>query len=258
MTKKKAATKKTIKPSLIVFGNLDGKQRAGTFAEVDAELAKKAATELSLSIREVNDKATRDIAAKLRPGNAHANASGFLPVAPKAIYGKLTVGAAGMAKGKDSEPHLPKSFQDIRIGSAVASQDTDPQDGMWLAVVTKQKGDMFTLRWKSPSERPAFTKHRFNLALLWPGEDLVVGPDDVTSETYPANWAAINLNMIVGAMEDGPIGQIWEATVIEATGPNTFRLEWRGFPDAPAIERPRRSLALMYPNPGAIKRNKKS
>jgi transposase len=30
------------------------------------------------------------------------------------------------------------------------------------------------------------------------------------------------------------------------------------YPDVPAIERSRHDLALMYPNPGAMKRNKKS
>lgn len=55
-----------------------------------------------------------------------------------------------------------------------------------------------------------------------------------------------------------PISQLWEAKVIEVTGPDTFKLKWRDYPDVPAIERPRHSLALLYPNPGAIKRNKKS
>lgn len=122
----KAATKKSTSVTLIVFGNIDGKQRAGTFAEADAELAKKAAAELGLSIREVNDKATRDLATKLRPGNAYANAAGFLPVAPNPVYRKLTIGAPGMVKGKDSEPHLPKSFQDIGVGSVVASRQHYP------------------------------------------------------------------------------------------------------------------------------------
>ena len=76
MTKKKAATTKPASPALIVFGAIDGKHRAGTFSEAEAPLAKKAAAELGLSILEVNDKTTRDLATKLRAGNAHANAGG--------------------------------------------------------------------------------------------------------------------------------------------------------------------------------------
>jgi len=258
MTKKKAATTKPANPALIVFGAIDGKHRAGTFSEAEAPLAKKAAAELGLSILEVNDKTTRDLATKLRAGNAHANAGGLLPVAPKAAYTLLTGGPAGTVKGKDSKPHLPKGFLDIGVGSLVASQDSDPIDGFWLAVVTKQKGDMFTLRWTSRSDLRTFTKHRYNLGLLWPGEDLPAGHGDANNGTYPASWAAIDANMVVLAVEDGPIQQLWEATVIEVTGPDTFKLKWRDYPDVPSIERSRHDLALIYSNPGAIKRNKKS
>ena len=86
---------------------------------------------------------------------------------------------------------------------------------------------MFTLRWKSRDDRRTFTKHRYNLGLLWPGEDLPAGHGDANNVTYPASWAAIDANMVVLAVEDGPIQQLWEATVIEVTGPDTFKLKWR-------------------------------
>jgi hypothetical protein len=258
MTKKKAATTKSASPALIVFGAIDGKYRAGTFSEAEAALAKKAAAELGLSVLDVDNKSKRDLATKLSAGRVHANASRFVPIAPRAVYALLTDGPAEPVKGKDSEPHLPKSFQDIGVGSLVASQDSDPADGYWLAVVTKQKGDMLTLRWKSSSDRRIIIKHRYSLGLLWPGEDLPVAPDDAKNETYPANWQLIGVNSVVIAVEDGPARQLWQATVIEATGPDTFKLKWRDSPDVPAIERPRHSLVLMYPNPGAVKRSKKS
>lgn len=90
MTKKKAITKKPASPALIVFGTIEGKHCAGTFLEAEAALAKKAAAELGLSMLEVTDKATRDLAIKLRPGMAHANASGFIGAAPKSVFAKLT------------------------------------------------------------------------------------------------------------------------------------------------------------------------
>ena len=142
MTKKQAATKKSTSVKLIVFGLLDGKQRAGTFAEADAALATKAATELGLSVLEVTDKETKELAAKLRPGKVHATASGFLPAVPKAVYGKLT-GSIGIEKKGVGNLHLPKTFADITVGSIVASHDADETDGLWPAVVTKQSGDIF-------------------------------------------------------------------------------------------------------------------
>jgi hypothetical protein len=56
MTKKKAATTKPANPTLVVFGTIDGKHRAGTFSEAEAALAKKAAAELGLSVLDVDNK----------------------------------------------------------------------------------------------------------------------------------------------------------------------------------------------------------
>jgi hypothetical protein len=259
MTKKKTATKKPASPALIVFGTIDGKHRAGTFSEAEAALARKAAAELGLSMLEVTDKTTRDLAIKLRPGVAHASASGLIGAAPKSVFAKLTGGIAGEGKGNASEPSLPKSWATIGIGDRVLAFDEDMADGLWIAVTLKKKGDMYSLRWQSRSERRTFTRHKYNLVLLWPGEDLPVATaTKEPNSIYPIDWRSIDLKTVICAQEDGPIGQFWPAEVVEVIGQDRFKLQWRGYPATPAIERSRHDLALMYPNPGVIKPNKKS
>jgi hypothetical protein len=280
MTKKKAATTNPASPTLIVFGTIDGKHRAGTFSEAEAALAKKAAAELGLSVLDVDNKSKRDLAAKLPAGRVHANASGFAPIARKAIYEVLTSIIGGDAQSnqegkrtqigtdevsssspqKPSKPRLPKTWDDIQPGDLVLSQDRDPADGFWEAIVVRKAGTMYTLKWRQRQlSQRAFFKHHYNLGLMWPGEDMTTKksePNDAGS-IYPRSWKAIGLQSLVLAQEQGPMQQWWEATPIKIEG-DTFTLKWRDFPTLPNFVRPRFALALLHPNPTGVKASSKT
>jgi hypothetical protein len=275
MTKKKAATTKPANPTLVVFGTIDGKHRAGTFSEAEAALAKKAAAELGLSVLDVDNKSKRDLAAKLPAGRVHANASGFVPIARKAIFDVLTsiigrdaqsnqeggrsqIGTdvvSSSSPQKLSEPRLPRNWDDIAVGDLVLSQDSDPADGWWSAIVVKIQKDMISLRWQQRLSKKTFQKHKFNLALIWPGEDTSPEQVEATNQPVklPGNWQTIDLNQLVLAKEDGPMEQWWEATPLEVVG-DGFTLKWRDYPNVPVITRTRFGLALIHPVPGGPKR----
>jgi hypothetical protein len=67
---------------------------------------------------------------------------------------------------------------------------------------------------------------------------------------FPQDWAAIKVDQIVLAKEDGPCEQWWEAKAIKLNK-DVFTLQWRDRPDLPPIERPRSSLGLVHPAPKA-------
>jgi hypothetical protein len=276
MTQPHAKSRKPIAagPALIVFGlSEDGKPRAGTFQKNEIEAATKASAALSLAVLKVSNDKAADLAAKLLPGRVNANGQGFVPFIRGALYEqllelakaqgvktsdaltspkqKLASSATADSNSADSEHRLPKSWDDIGVGDLVLIQDTDPQDGWWKAIVVQKKGEMYTLRWQQNPTRRAAIKHKYNLALLWSGDDSAVKPLGIKEPgpMYPANWQAIGLNQLVLAQEDGPMEQFWEATPIEANG-DSFTMRWRDYPNLPTIVRPRLSLALLYPNPG--------
>lgn len=258
-TKKKVSTKKPFSPKLIVFGLLDAKQRAGTFAEADAPLARKAAAELGLSMLDVTDNATKELAARLRPGNAHANGSGFIGVAPEVVYASLTRGFVGDSKKIEGVPRRARNWDDLSIGDIVVSQDKDPEDGWWTARVLLIKADVLVLQWLTRSDKNSFKKHKLNVALLWPGEDLpaVAQEADEPKSVYPFTWQSIDCGHRVVAPELGPLRQYWNARVIEVLGEDRLKLEWEGYPDAPTFEQARRNVALINPIP-LVKRRKTS
>jgi hypothetical protein len=275
MTTKKAKPGKPgpTSPALIVFGLSEiGKPRAGTFGQGDIEAATKAAGALGLSVFKVKGPAAADIASKIPSGRVHANGAGFVPFIRQALYDDLTAvakahgvkiadtvangnanssPAAAPANTKSGPaPRLPKSWDDIAVGDLVLSQDTDPKEGWWQALVVRKAGEMVSLRWQHSSTRRVFTKHTFNLGLIWPGHDRNVKPIDIKDPVpmYPVSWATIGLTALVLAKEDGPMEQWWEAHPIEADG-DSFTLRWRDYPALPNIVRPRLAVALIHPNP---------
>jgi hypothetical protein len=277
MTKKNAKPGKPgrVGPALIAFGlTEDGKPRAGTFHAADIELATKAAAAMGLAILKLKDPKARDLATQIPGGQVHAKGRGFVPLIRQAQYAQLTEfakaqgviiqdGLAGEIKNSktpatpdnksDREPHLPNSWDHIDVGALVLAQDTDPKDGWWQAVVVAKNGEMYTLRWQQSQTRRVIIKHKFNLALLWPGNDPNIKPLEVkdTAAIYPVSWQAIGLNQVVLAKEEGPMEQWWEAHPIEVST-DTFTLKWRDYPALPTIVRPRAALALVHPNPGAV------
>ena len=97
-------------------------------------------------------------------------------------------------------------------------------------------------------------KHRLTLALICPNDGVENGgidsnksPDEPRPR-FPHDWAAIKVDQIVLAKEDGPCEQWWEAKTIKLDK-DLFTLQWRDRPDLPSIERPRSSLGLMHPAP---------
>ncbi len=78
------------------------------------------------------------------------------PVAPPAA-----------AKPVAETPHLPKSWDDIRVGSLVIGfESTDT--GWWEAIVTSMTGETLTLRWRDCPKHAAVARRRNQVALLLP------------------------------------------------------------------------------------------
>ena len=71
-----------------------------------------------------------------------------------------------------------------------------------------------------------------------------------SDSVFPPNWAAIGLDQIVLAKEDGPAEQWWEAETTKMDK-DLFTLQWRDHPNLPSIVRPRLALGLVHPNPKA-------
>ena len=264
-------------PALIVFGLSEiGKPRAGTFLEGEIETATKAAEGMGLVVLKVSDDQAHDLATKLPAGRVHANGRGFLPFIRGNLYEQLQdLAKAQSTKTNDSgldgdpnselptktahgqsptEQRLPKNWEDIDVGHLVVAQDTDPKEGWWPAIVVQNNGDMFTVRWQQPQSRSRVVKHKYNLALMWPGDDvhLKASEPKAPDSIYPASWQAIGLQALVLAKEEGPMEQWWEATPIEVDA-DIFKLRWRDYPALPPIVRARLALALLHPKPVGVK-----
>jgi len=260
-------------PALILFGRSeDGKPRAGTFQEAEIETATNASKGMGLAVLKVSDAQAQDLATKIPAGRVHANGRGFVPFIRGNLYAQLqdlakaqgidptdralngesnSESPAATAHGKSGpEQRLPKSWDDIAVGNLVLAQETDPKDGWWEATVIKKSGDMYTLKWRQTLQRRNVLRHKFNLALIWPGDDPNVKPLAIKEPVamYPVSWQAIGLNQLVLAKEEGPMEQWWEANPIDAHG-DSFTLRWRDYPALPTIARPRLGLALIHPNP---------
>jgi len=263
-------------PALIVFGlSEDGKPRAGTFQESEIETTTKAAQAMGLAVLKVSGAQVQDLATKLPAGSVHANGHGFLPFIRGNLYEQLQklakaqgIEATALTPNGDQESgtpvktedhhattksQLPKSWDDIDIGHLVVAQDTDPKDGWWAATVVHKNGDMFTLRLQHQNRRRV-VKHKYNLALMWPGDDVEPKPSKSKgpNSVYPKSWHTIELQALVLAREEGPMQEWWEATPIKVDG-DMFTLKWRDFPTLPTFLRPRLALALLHPNPIGVK-----
>jgi hypothetical protein len=286
MTKASTKSEKSSRkgPLLIIFGALDdGKPKAGTFNGQDVDVAIKAAESLGFATLHVNDTQTHDLATKLSPGRIHSTGRDFLPSIRPNLYAQLvevaqaqgiaiskrgsseravTSQSAESAHNKSPDGHrFPASWDDIQIGDLVLSQDSDPQEGWWEAIVTKSHGETCTLKWRQPQrpQRRGFLKHKYNLGLVWPGVDFPVeaGASKAIASEYPHNWAAIGPEHIVLAKEEGPMEQWWEAAAIKTEGEN-ITLRWRDFQRLPELTRRRSALALIHPNPAGAKAPKAS
>jgi hypothetical protein len=135
--------------------------------------------------------------------------------------------------------------------------------------VVRKNGDMFTLRWKDPPNKKLITRHRLNLALLYPnGHGNTASKSSTTTgnesshkvepsqpmapkqpeagHTYPANWNEIDLGSLLLAKEDGPMQSWWEAIVTVKDG-DALTLQWRDYTNLPTVVRERSKLGLLCP-----------
>ena len=72
-------------------------------------------------------------------------------------------------KAAAETPPLPKSWEDIKVGSLVIAQLSE-EEGWWEAIVSNIANDMITVRWRDyPLTRPV-ARRRTELALFFPGK----------------------------------------------------------------------------------------
>jgi hypothetical protein len=288
MTQKARQTQPSSKTAaalpVVLFG-LDqrGKPTAARFAESQAALAAKAATQLRLRVLRVANPAVAELAAKLPAGRIHARGKGLVSSIRTDLYSKL-LAAAGTASqpaqpslppqgGSQSnggspksrgaiQDRLPKDWDAIGPGHMVLAQQ-GLEDGWYDAVVVEQNGDMLTLRWRDPPRERRFTRHRRSLGLLFPGlaepaanAEAASGPQPTKpageraskpKKGLPLTWGDIDVDHLVLAKDDSPCQSWWEAIPTEKHG-DTFTLRWRDYAELPNIVRPRLTLALLCPS----------
>jgi hypothetical protein len=264
-----AKTAKT-QPTIIVFGvSAIGKPRAGTFKNSDVSPARKAATKLGFAVLDVADQAGLALAAKVPAGRIGSSGDNLIPFVTKDVHvqikafeaqsqknghAKTSGEAAALSEG--TSPHLPRTWQDIKVGDLVLAQDEDPADGWWQVTIIEAKGDLVKLRWPGTGRGRPLQKHRAVLGLICPDDDKTntkdgAKPDPKPStgkSVYPVNWSTLTVEQTVLAKEDGPIEQWWEAKIVKVDK-DQFTLQWRDYPKLPQIVRGRSSLGLMHPAP---------
>jgi hypothetical protein len=281
MSQKAKQTQTASRPSgqVVLFGLDDsGKPKAARFSEAQASLATKAAAQLKLQVLSVDDAKLADLAARVPSGRIHANGKGFIPAIRRDLYSKLMEASgqgepAAAASDSSDRPtsdkpagKRPSTWQAIAAGHIVIIQDDDPKDGWWEAIVVGASADMLSLRWRANPRQRQIARHRFSVALMYPGPDgsLESSPNGTATNgqpsskkpgeasesqaraTHPRSWTAIASDQLVLAQEDGPLGQWWEAIVVRVQA-DSFTLRWRGHDAMPPIVRQRFDLALLHP-----------
>jgi hypothetical protein len=260
---------------VVLFG-IDGrgKPKAARFGTDAASLAVKAASQLQLRVLPTDQPKVAEIAARLPVGRVHATGKTFVPFVRRDLYDKL-IAAAGNGNGAiavrtaasqaggatnanlpTANPNLPHSWDRIGLGDLVVAQEAI-EDGWYEAIVVEVNGDMLTLRWRDFPRERRLVRHRFRVALLYPGSQPATRPGKPPraatksaskhEPALPADWHDIDVNKLVLAKDDGPWRSWWEAIPIEKAGDN-FKLRWRDFSTVPPINRQRFTLALICPD----------
>jgi hypothetical protein len=268
--------------SLVLYGKDErGKPRAACFAARDALLARKAAGLMGLTALPVASPQQIEVAAKLPVGRLYSSGRGLVPNVRGKLYERLLEAAGGGAPagqngGKSQKPGGPKSgsspqwpavWNDIDVGHVVIAQEDDKEFGWSEASVVRKNGDLLTLRWQLPPNKKLFTRHRLNLALMYPngqgepaskGLTTTVGgssktepsksgsPTQADAQKYPADWAQIDVGSLVLAKDDGPLQAWWEAVLIAKDG-DSFTVQWRDYANLPTVARHRLKLGLICP-----------
>jgi hypothetical protein len=259
---------------VVLFGiDSRGKPKAARFGKEAASLATKAANQLQLRTIAGDDPKIADIAARLPVGRVHATGKTFVPFVRRDLYDKLIAaagngngtisvrtaasqaGSAAKANSPSANPNLPHSWDRIGLGDLVVAQEA-LEDGWYEAIVVEVNGDMLTLRWRNFPRERRLVRHRFRVALLYPGSQTENrpgkqprAPTKSTSNepALPTDWHDVDINKLVLAKDDGPWRSWWEAIPIEKAG-DSFKLRWRDFSAVPPINRQRFTLALICPD----------
>jgi hypothetical protein len=260
---------------VVLFGiDSRGKPKAARFGKDAASLAVKAASQLRLRVLPTDQPKVAEIAARLPVGRVHATGKTFVPFVRRELYDKLIAAAgngnsaisvrtvASQASGPaktsspSANPNLPHSWDRIGLGDLVVAQEA-LEDGWYEAIVVEVNGDMLTLRWRDYPRERRLVRHRFRVALLYPGSQPATRPGkppraptksaSKDEPALPTDWHDIDLNMLVLAKDDGPCRSWWEAIPIEKAG-DSFRLRWRDYGTVPPINRQRFELALICPD----------
>jgi len=270
-----ASASATVAP-VVLFGIDDrGKPKAARFGKDAASLAIKAASQLQLRVVPTDQPKVAEIAARLPVGRVHATGKTFVPFVRRDLYDKL-IAAAGSGNGAISvrtaasqasgaakanppsaNPNLPHGWDQIGLGDLVVAQEA-LEDGWYDAIVVEVNGDMLTLRWRDYPRERRIVRHRFRVALLYPGPESRPKQARASSAknqsaarkdeaSLPLDWHDIDVNTLVLAKDDGPMRSWWEAIPIEKAG-DKFKLRWRDYSTVPPINRERLALALICPD----------
>jgi hypothetical protein len=176
MSKTKPRSAETRKPkpadapngkTFIVLG-LDGdKPHAARFIGANPALVTKAAEALKLKVVEVAGQDHAELVAKLPLGRLYSNGRGFVPPVREELYLKLTSALRVSLKGEKRErAPLPRSWDEIAVGSLVIAPEAAEEWGFYHAIVLERKGDMLTFRWRDYPEQGVQTRHVATVALL--------------------------------------------------------------------------------------------
>jgi hypothetical protein len=116
------------------------------------------------------------------PGKMEAAGYAFIPPITRTLYEKLLVATniagpsapteANKSKGKPHTAneqlatHLPKSAEELAVGSLVLAEDHEPGNGWYEIIVEVVSADQFRLRFRDYADEPDVVRRRAQLALF--------------------------------------------------------------------------------------------
>jgi hypothetical protein len=164
---------------LIVLGpDESGKPRAARFSTAQADLVRKAAKLMGLTVSTAKAAELADLLKKLPTGRLYANGRGFVPNIRRDLYTKIAaaLGLPDMATNEASSavapvelpPSLPTGWGEIDVGHMVIAQADQAGQGWWEAIVVEKDADMLTLKWRGFPTDPVIVRHCTAVALLKP------------------------------------------------------------------------------------------
>jgi hypothetical protein len=154
--------------TLVVLGlDENEKPHAGRFTGANLALVAKAAEALGLKLVEVTAKEHAGLVARLPLGRLYSNGRAFVPNVRQDLYIKLTsaLGLSLTGEKRQAVP-LPRSWDDITVGSLVIAPENPVEWGYFEALVIDRNGDVLTLRWRDFPKEPIQTRNVAAVALL--------------------------------------------------------------------------------------------